>query len=257
MRHTLGIDNTKLRRYQLKTFLQAAGHRINRTAVGRQSVVFKACIAYRKLICLNSLFKLRKSHIILNKTRIVELCFLCNAGRKNSNGIVVVAVFLDIHRTAENRAVDRRKIRNKLVLVFKNIIRKSGTGLRNDLLNLLFRNSLQMHICTDIRTEGNIIYLSRTCRTKRRKNLLPVVSESNSHSGGNKESYLLSLFEVIEHTIGIIIVISCLMYADLYTFAAVDTIFIIYRNNSLSVNFLRHICVTDGTGSYTGITTYT
>ena len=147
--------------------------------------------------------------------------------------------------------MNRRKLRQQLGLMLFRISHYRRAGLRNYLsLGVSFK-IFNMHICTDIRAEGAVVYLMSAVVLKPLKHMTPLSVHSRLYGGSNNKRYRMR-FKQSHDLLKIVVIITRSVLTGSYAFAALNAFLSIDLNNVSVVV----ICGGNWAVSYARVTAY-
>ena len=215
------------------------------------------CIVRRDndMVLFKELLKLLEGHVVLNKTGFHKLVLFSDTRRENDYFILPLQILFDIYHRTHDRTVYRREVFQQLWLICFYIFYDSRTWLCYDVADSFFLDSTQVRPCTDICTEGYVIY-KLSLFSEPVEDTLPLIREGRFDSWRCKDYHLL-LAHCCQCLLGIINIISCMVSAVADTLTAGDTAFRVYCCNKSSVlKHLGDISLGCRTGSDAGITAH-
>ena len=258
--YALGCGDVDIRVVQPDVITKSARTRVDSsdlTLLILKVILELACIIRRDndTVLLKELLKLLEGNVVLYESRLHKLVLLSDTRRKNDDLVLSLKIFLDINHRTHDRAVYRREVFQQLWLICFYIFYDSRTWLCYDVADSLFLDSTQVRPCTDIGTEGYVIY-KLSLFSEPVEDTLPLIREGRFDSGRCKDYHLL-LAHCCQSLLRIIYIISCAVSAVAHALAAGDTAVGIYRSYESSVlKHLGDISLGSRTSSYAGITAH-
>ena len=132
------------------------------------------------------------------------------------------------------------------------IVYDSGTGLRDYLCVGVLLYILDVKICTDIRTERNVIYFFYALFLQPLQDMAPATLKSCLDSGCNDKRYIAAL-DLFHEQFNVVNIISRIVGTALYAFAALYALIVVDMDNISVIT----VCVGHRARSYAGVTACT